>query len=221
MNIPIPNMTSLPETTQKPPATETTLGHKSFNLTALEMVTILTILSLDLRRYGLIACQLQEQLIWLHGVYSMNSLNCLMRHPPISLEPQDLWKEDNEDKNEPLRKTKKMRLTKTNKIEKTTRTRKTAHQSPVSHTTTSRSREPRNTNTKPKPEPPNQRLGTTILDNHRNTIGRGIKIQIESRNTISRIRTIWTEGSAFFAHSVAAWPESSSASSVETCASTC
>jgi hypothetical protein len=57
MNIPIPNMTSLPETTQKPPATETTLGHTSFNLTALEVVTILTILSLT---YFIIACQLQD-----------------------------------------------------------------------------------------------------------------------------------------------------------------
>ena len=46
MNIHIPNMTSLPETTQKPPATETALGHTSFNLTALEVVTTLTILSL-------------------------------------------------------------------------------------------------------------------------------------------------------------------------------
>ena len=64
------------------------------------MVTALTILSLDLRRYGSIACQLQEQLIWLHGVYSMNSLNFLARHPPRSLGPQDLKKEDNEDKND-------------------------------------------------------------------------------------------------------------------------
>jgi hypothetical protein len=85
MNTPIPNMTSLPETTQKPPETEITLGHTSFNLTVLAMVTVLTILSLDLRRYGSIACQLQEQLIWLHGVYSMNSLNFLARHPPRSL----------------------------------------------------------------------------------------------------------------------------------------
>ena len=98
MNIPIPNMTSLPETTQKPPDTDITLGHTSFNLTVLAMVTILTILSLDLRRYGSIACQLQEQLIWLHGVYSMNSLNCLCiaRYPPSmhrSLGPQDLNQE--------------------------------------------------------------------------------------------------------------------------------
>ena len=104
MDIPIPNMTSLPETTQKPPATETTLGHTSFNLTALEVVTALAILSLT---YFIITCQLQEQLIWLHGVHSMNLLNRLWRHPLISLEPQNLRKKD---KNEPRRKTNKMRL---------------------------------------------------------------------------------------------------------------
>jgi hypothetical protein len=100
MNIPIPNMTSLPETTQNPPDTDILLGHTSFNLTALAMVTTLTILPLNLRRYGSISCQLQEQLIWLHGVYSMNFLSCLARHPPRPLGPQDLKKEDNEDKND-------------------------------------------------------------------------------------------------------------------------
>ena len=109
MNIPIPNMTSLPETTQKPPATETTLGHTSFNLTALEVVTALAILSLT---YFIITCQLQEQLIWLHGVHSMNLLNRLWRHPLISLEPQNLRKKD---KNEPRRKTNKMRLKQENR----------------------------------------------------------------------------------------------------------
>jgi hypothetical protein len=93
-------MTSLPETTQKPPDTDITLGHTSFNLAVLAMVTILTILSLDLRRYGPIDCQLQEQLIWPPGVYSMNSLSCSARSPPRSLGPQDLKKEDNEDKND-------------------------------------------------------------------------------------------------------------------------
>jgi hypothetical protein len=123
----------------------------------------------------------------------MNSLNCLMR--PISLESQGLWKEDNEDKNEPQRKTKNMRLkqTKSKRLPEQGRQR-TRVRSPTPRRADRGSPGTR-TRTKPKPEPPNQRLGTTILDNHRNTIGRGIKIQIESRNTISRIRTIWTEGS--------------------------
>ena len=33
-------------------------------------------------------------------VYSMNSLSCSARYPPRSLGPQDLKKEDNEDKND-------------------------------------------------------------------------------------------------------------------------
>jgi hypothetical protein len=60
MDISMSNMTSFPETTQKPPDTDITLGHTSFNLTALAMATIPTVLSLGLmhRRYGSIACQL-------------------------------------------------------------------------------------------------------------------------------------------------------------------
>ena len=89
MNTPISNKTPFPETTQKLPATEITLGYTSLNLTALEVVTVLTIL---LVTHFTITYQLQEQLIWLHGIHSMDLLNHLWRHPLISLEPQNLRK---------------------------------------------------------------------------------------------------------------------------------
>jgi hypothetical protein len=57
--------------------------------------------------HSIITCQLQEQLIWLQSVHSMNLLNHLWKHPPISLEPQNLGKKD---KNEPRYKTNKMHL---------------------------------------------------------------------------------------------------------------
>jgi hypothetical protein len=64
MDISMSDMTSLPETMQKLPDTGIKLGHTSSNLVVLVMATILTAVSLDLRRYGTTACQLQEQLIW-------------------------------------------------------------------------------------------------------------------------------------------------------------
>jgi hypothetical protein len=68
------------------------------------VVTALTTLSFI---YFIITCQLQEQLIWLHGIHSMNLLNHVWRHPLISLEPLNLRKKE---KNEPRRKTNKMHL---------------------------------------------------------------------------------------------------------------
>jgi hypothetical protein len=100
MDISMSNMTSLPETTQKLPDTDIILGHTSFNLAVLVMATVLTVVSLGLRRHGTIACQLQEQLIWPHDVCSMNSLSCLARSLSRSLGPQDLRKGENEDTND-------------------------------------------------------------------------------------------------------------------------
>ena len=72
--------------------------------TALEVVTTPTMLFLI---HFTITCQLQEQLIWLQSVHSMNLLNHLWKHPPTSLEPQNLGKKD---KNEPRYRTNKMHL---------------------------------------------------------------------------------------------------------------
>ena len=83
MDISMSRMTSLPETKQKLPEMVIQLGHACFNLTGsrtltvLVMATILTVVSLDLRRHVTTTCQLQEQLIWPLGVCSMNSLSCL------------------------------------------------------------------------------------------------------------------------------------------------
>jgi hypothetical protein len=104
MNTTIFNKTSLPETTQKLPATEITLGYTSLNLTALEVVTALTILYLI---HFAITCQLQEKPTWLQSVHSMNLLSHLWRHPNTYLEPQNLRKKD---KNGPQHRTNKMHL---------------------------------------------------------------------------------------------------------------
>jgi hypothetical protein len=188
MNTPISNKTPFPETTQKLSATEITLGYTSPNLTALEVVTTLTVL---LVTHFTITYQFQEQLIWLQSLHSMNLLHHLRRHLPTSLEPLSLRKKE---KNELRYKTNKMYLTQGKALRLPEQGRQHDAWS-ANHNTTSRSRESRNTNTKPKSEPPNQRLGTTTLDNHSNTIGRGINTQIGSRNTTSRICTIWTERS--------------------------
>ena len=181
MNTPsVPNMTSLPETTQKPPATETTLGHTSFNLTALEVVTALTILSLT---YFIITCQLQKQLIWLHGVHSMNLLNRLGRHPLISLEPQN------------LRKKSKASRCKTNKIHLKEGKSLKDYQNKKDSTTPGQPQHdeqiegvPEHKHEAKKPETPNQPLGTTTSNNHSNTIRSGIcYTQIRSRSNTSRI----------------------------------
>ena len=106
MNISMSEMTSLPEKMQKPPDTDIKLGHASFNLTGsrtltvLVMATILTVVSLDLRRYVTITCQLQEQLIWPLGVCSMNSLSCLASALSRSLGSQDLRKGKDEEEND-------------------------------------------------------------------------------------------------------------------------
>jgi hypothetical protein len=63
MNISMSEMASLPETKQELPEMDIQLGHACFNLTdsrtliALVVVTILTAVSLDLRRYVKITCQ--------------------------------------------------------------------------------------------------------------------------------------------------------------------
>jgi hypothetical protein len=106
MDISMSGMKSLPETKQKLPEVAIRLRHTCFNLTgsrtltALVVVTILTAVSLDLRRYVTITCQLQEQLIWPLGVCSMNSLSCLAGALSRSLGSQDLRKGKYEEEND-------------------------------------------------------------------------------------------------------------------------
>jgi hypothetical protein len=102
MDISMSNMTSLSQRQHRSNLTRTSNWDTQVPtcLTVLVMATILTVVSLDLRRYGTIACQLQERLIWPHGVCSMNSLSCLARSLSRSLGSQDLRKEENEDTND-------------------------------------------------------------------------------------------------------------------------